>query len=409
MKWVSDKGDSSLTATTTYKYEEAKYSMELTGWTHTRKYATGYLRAGVGDALVRITGLSRARLYVLDVYQVVSQNGGTHEMKIYNGESVSVTSSTNREKPVWSGEVTSDCDGSILLTFVNAKEGTHVQFSGLKLAACAPPDDEHVTKFCSVKTQSTLSVVMKSATTLKPDPQLEKPASPQFQAARRQVQQQLKPVIRRGMRRRRGREAGDEDDDEEDNWEFGELVFTNVGGKVMADQDIIVTVDEDDENASDLNAVAAQVTEGVASAMSEAIESGEVTLVDSVSVEANPQWGEWKANEDGCVLPSGATCGDGQVTNVRVCEVGECVGETSQTVACTIECNGGYSDWSQWNTCSATCGGGTMSRTRTCTNPTPSANGVSCVDGGLGEPSETNACNEDTCPIGKVLLAYSAT
>ena len=34
LKWVSDKGDSSLEKEKTYKYE-GKFNLELTGWTHT--------------------------------------------------------------------------------------------------------------------------------------------------------------------------------------------------------------------------------------------------------------------------------------------------------------------------------------------------------------------------------------
>ncbi len=50
--------------------------------------------------------------------------------------------------------------------------------------------------------------------------------------------------------------------------------------------------------------------------------------------------------------------------------------------------NGGWSPWS--TTCSATCGGGVL--TRTCTNPAPSGTGTPCV----GE--STQVCNTDPCP-----------
>jgi hypothetical protein len=48
--------------------------------------------------------------------------------------------------------------------------------------------------------------------------------------------------------------------------------------------------------------------------------------------------------------------------------------------------NGG---WTEWSTCSATCGGGTQ--TRTCTNPAPANGGLDCV----GETSQS--CNTQSC------------
>jgi hypothetical protein len=53
-----------------------------------------------------------------------------------------------------------------------------------------------------------------------------------------------------------------------------------------------------------------------------------------------------------------------------------------------LNVNGGWSPWS--TTCSATCGGGVL--TRTCTNPAPSGTGTQCV----GEA--TQVCNANPCP-----------
>ena len=58
--------------------------------------------------------------------------------------------------------------------------------------------------------------------------------------------------------------------------------------------------------------------------------------------------------------------------------------------------HGGYSDWSDWSTCSLTCGGGSTMRTRSCTNPTPDHGGNDCSS--LGSASETNSCNNQPCP-----------
>ncbi|MCX6720409.1 MAG: DUF5011 domain-containing protein [Candidatus Staskawiczbacteria bacterium] len=61
--------------------------------------------------------------------------------------------------------------------------------------------------------------------------------------------------------------------------------------------------------------------------------------------------------------------------------------EVTRTVNVNLQpVNGG---WSDWGTCSATCGGGTQ--TRTCTNPTPANGGATCV----GETSQT--CNPQSC------------
>ena len=45
------------------------YTMELTGWTHTRDYAKGYLRNKAGNGLATVSGLQPNRVYHYDVYQ----------------------------------------------------------------------------------------------------------------------------------------------------------------------------------------------------------------------------------------------------------------------------------------------------------------------------------------------------
>ncbi|KAK3095541.1 hypothetical protein FSP39_015906, partial [Pinctada imbricata] len=57
--------------------------------------------------------------------------------------------------------------------------------------------------------------------------------------------------------------------------------------------------------------------------------------------------------------------------------------------------NGGWSDWGSWGSCSLTCGGGTRSRDRTCTNPTPIGTGSTCS----GDSTSTESCNTQNCPI----------
>ena len=51
--------------------------------------------------------------------------------------------------------------------------------------------------------------------------------------------------------------------------------------------------------------------------------------------------------------------------------------------------DGGWTEFGDWSDCSAECGGGTQTRTRTCTNPAPARGGADCV----GEGEETRECN----------------
>jgi len=46
-----------------------------------------------------------------------------------------------------------------------------------------------------------------------------------------------------------------------------------------------------------------------------------------------------------------------------------------------------------------TCGGGSRTQTRTCTNPTPQGSGADCV----GSPTNTESCNLLACP-GKCIV-----
>ena len=56
--------------------------------------------------------------------------------------------------------------------------------------------------------------------------------------------------------------------------------------------------------------------------------------------------------------------------------------------------DGGFSEWTDFSTCTATCGGGIQKRTRECNNPKPENGGKDCV--GLKE--ETRGCKNDFCP-----------
>ena len=64
--------------------------------------------------------------------------------------------------------------------------------------------------------------------------------------------------------------------------------------------------------------------------------------------------------------------------------------------------NGQWSEWGKYSACTKSCGTGSETRTRTCTNPAPSAEGNPCQ----GSSSESRNCNTFDCPS-KYLLLYT--
>ena len=113
-------------------------------------------------------------------------------------------------------------------------------------------------------------------------------------------------------------------------------------------------------------------------------------------------WSNWGA----CSV----TCGGG--TQARTCTNpapanggAGCVGAPNQncnTQPCPVD--GGWSNWTDYGPCSAACGGGSRVRTRTCTNPTPTNGGASCV----GPSSQQQDCNMQACASGSTNCGGSA-
>lgn len=56
--------------------------------------------------------------------------------------------------------------------------------------------------------------------------------------------------------------------------------------------------------------------------------------------------------------------------------------------------DGGWTTFGSYSPCTKTCGGGTHTRTRNCTNPRPANGGLPCN----GSATETTACNTGPCP-----------
>ncbi|XP_066015734.1 uncharacterized protein [Pocillopora verrucosa] len=57
--------------------------------------------------------------------------------------------------------------------------------------------------------------------------------------------------------------------------------------------------------------------------------------------------------------------------------------------------HGGWSSWGSWDRCSLTCGGGSHSRVRSCTNPPPQWGGNQCQ----GHSGMSQSCNTNHCPV----------
>ncbi|KAJ8306418.1 hypothetical protein KUTeg_016963 [Tegillarca granosa] len=105
------------------------------------------------------------------------------------------------------------------------------------------------------------------------------------------------------------------------------------------------------------------------------------------------QWSQW----DKC----SRSCGNGTQSRLRdstgpFFNGQECTGSPKQDRNCnTFECpvDGYWSDWSEWQECSHSCGRGSKLRNRTCIGPY--YNGKECI----GAYNETSYCNPSKCPV----------
>ena len=119
------------------------------------------------------------------------------------------------------------------------------------------------------------------------------------------------------------------------------------------------------------------------------------------NTEACPINGGWSGWTDSSTCTK--TCGGGTKTQTRSCTNPSpanggsvCAGSATQTTDCgTIPCpiNGGWTDWMNSGTCSKPCEGGLQSQIRTCTNPEPMHGGTNCV----GSVEQKLPCNTGTC------------
>jgi hypothetical protein len=121
--------------------------------------------------------------------------------------------------------------------------------------------------------------------------------------------------------------------------------------------------------------------------------SGNTSETQSCNTFPCPSWSNWTA-WGAC----SASCGDGSQTRTRSCNNANpalglnCSGNGSQTQACNDRPCPSWSGWTAWGACSASCGDGSQTRTRSCNNANP-ALGLNCS----GNSSQTQACNDRPC------------
>lgn len=126
-------------------------------------------------------------------------------------------------------------------------------------------------------------------------------------------------------------------------------------------------------------------------------------------------WTAWSAWSE-----CSATCGLAVKTRTRTCTNPApahggrvCVGQDRSEVLCTgnppcpvpmpTPKDGKWGDWTEWSDCTAVCGGGFRKRTRKCDNPPPSAGGSQCI----GCNVQYEICNNHTCPELKKQTSWS--
>ncbi|XP_053375577.1 scavenger receptor cysteine-rich type 1 protein M130-like isoform X1 [Mercenaria mercenaria] len=110
-------------------------------------------------------------------------------------------------------------------------------------------------------------------------------------------------------------------------------------------------------------------------------------------------WGPWNSCD--------VTCGNGTQIRTRQCACpkpqnggSNCVGDFETSATCSTDScpvHGGWSTWSDWGTCSTSCGIGLRRRDRHCNDPYPSLYGDHC----FGENINYDVCADDMCTSGK--------
>ncbi|XP_013387743.1 SCO-spondin [Lingula anatina] len=114
----------------------------------------------------------------------------------------------------------------------------------------------------------------------------------------------------------------------------------------------------------------------------------------------NGNWGQW-TDYSACSAP----CGPGEQTRTRACDSPApafggltCPGPSTESISCNLgfcPVNGNWGPWTEYSTCSTSCGTGEQRRTRTCDSPPAQYGGAPCQ----GPSVELLVCNLGPCAI----------
>ena len=128
--------------------------------------------------------------------------------------------------------------------------------------------------------------------------------------------------------------------------------------------------------------------------------SGSAQQVDECNIESCPidgtwlEWNEWSV--------CSRSCDGGIMKRTRICREplrgGKfCAGHGEETARCgTVSCpfDGQWGTWSQWSSCSVSCGHGLKTRLRECDSPPPINGGAECSGIGIQRSHCHNPCKK---------------
>ncbi|XP_023942661.2 uncharacterized protein LOC112049114 [Bicyclus anynana] len=133
---------------------------------------------------------------------------------------------------------------------------------------------------------------------------------------------------------------------------------------------------------------------------------GDQCAIDEEYSESNisgswSEWGEWTKCSEDCgfgIQRRKRTCIEKHISNFALTWGTHCRGQYDDLQVCSNKkclLNGGWSGWRAWGPCSQSCGAGRRSRSRSCTRPIPSGDGIAC----LGPKVEVGTCHLIPCEV----------